>query len=123
MAQSQSPDDESERERISATDVSEGDRVFMGINLHGVTDDVPGSEYDRDIYQSGVVGTVTEALSEFEKEMLADEDAGRPMADFRVETDDGKSFTWNVDNGYVMGYNAKHDRHTDLGHFGGIYEA
>lgn len=118
MSQSCTP--EGERERVSATELTEGDRVFMGINLHGVTDDVPGTEYDRDLYQSGVEGTVTEALSDFEAEML--EDGGRPMADLTVETDDGRTFTWNVDNGYVMGYNAKHDRHTDLGKIGGFYQ-
>lgn len=121
MAQSASPDDGSERDRISATDLEEGDPVFMGINLHGVVDDVPGTEYDKDIFQSGVVGTVKEALSDYEKVAL--EEGQRPMADLKVETDDGRVFTWNVDNGYVLGYNAKHDRRTDVGKVGGFYTA
>lgn len=120
MAQSQTPNGE-KRARTSATELDEGDRVFMGINLHGLTDDVPGTEYDETIYQSGVEGTVTEALSDTEKELL--DDGGRPMADLKVEADSGETFTWNVDNGYVLGYNEKHDRHTDVGKIGGFYEA
>lgn len=117
MAQSQSADDA--RERISATDLDEGDRAFMGIALHGLVEDVPGTEYDDSIYQAGVEGEVVEALSDVEKAALDD---GRcPLADFKIETDSGETFTWNVDNGYVLGYNGKHDRHTDLGKIAGIY--
>lgn len=118
MAQSQSPDEA--REKTSATELDEGDRVFMGINLHGFTDDVPGTEYDEDIYQSGVEGTVTKALSDREKEML--DNGGRPLADFKIETDDGHTFTWNVDNGYVIGTKANGDV-TDVGKIGGFYTA
>jgi len=124
MAQSASPDDEA-RERTSATELDEGDRVFMGINLHGVSDDLPGVEYDRDNHQAGVEGTVTKSLSDRDKEMLADEDWGRPLADLKVETDDGVVYNWNVDNGYVIGPNA-HDEgpsRTDVGKIGGFYTA
>jgi hypothetical protein len=112
---------EQKRQRVSATELDEGDRVFMGIHLHGLCEDVPGTEYDDGIHQSGVEGTVTESLSDREKELL--DDGKRPLADLTVTDDDGRSFTWNVDNGYVMGYNKKHDRHTDLGKIGGFYEA
>jgi hypothetical protein len=105
--------------QTSATKLSEGDRVFMGINLHGLTDDVPGTQYDSTIYQSGVEGTVTEALSEPERELL--DDGSRPMADLKVEADSGETFTWNVDNGYVIGYNEKHGRTTDVGKIAGFY--
>jgi len=122
MAQSQTPDDGSERERVSATELDEGDRVFMGINLHGTSDGLPGVEYDRDNYQSGVEGTVTKALSDTDKELL--DDGRRPMADLKVETDDGTVYNWNVDNGYVIGPN-KHDEgpsRTDVGKIGGFYQ-
>lgn len=122
MSQSEVADDEA-RTRISATDVNEGDRVFMGINLHGSCDDMPGAEYDRDNHQSGVEGTVTKALSDSEKEFLAE--GGRPLANLTVETDDGHVFTWNVDNGYVIGPN-QHDEgptRTDVGKIGGFYSA
>jgi len=110
-----------ERERVEATNLSEGDRVFMGVSLHGLTDDVPGTQYDEAIHQSGVVGEVTEALSDFEAEML--EENRTPMANVKVESDDGHTFTWNVDNGYVIGYNEKHGMTTDVGKIAGFYEA
>lgn len=109
------------RERIQSVELDEGDRVFMGIQLHGLCDDVPGTEYDKSIYQAGVEGTVTKALSDFKKEMM--QEGRKPLADVKVETDDGQVFTWNVDNGYVIGYNEKHDRRTDVGRFAGFYEA
>jgi len=120
MATNEATSDDTERERISATEVDEGDRVFMRINLHGTTDGVPGTEYDSDIYQAGAEGTVTEALSEARIELLAD--GHRPMADVTVETDDGHVFTWNVDNGYVIGYLDSVGRRTDVGRFGGFQE-
>lgn len=120
MAQSQSPDDE--RERVSATELNEDDRVFMGINLYGTFDGQPGVEYDRDNCQAGVEGTVTNALSDTDKELL--DDGYRPMADIKVETDDGVVYNWNVDNGYVIGPNI-HDEgpsRTDVGRIGGFYQ-
>jgi hypothetical protein len=122
MAQSQTPDDDEARERVSATELNEGDRVFMGINLHGSSDGLPGVEYDRDNYQSGVEGTVTKALSDTDKELL--DDGRRPMADLKVEADDGTVYNWNVDNGYVIGPNT-HDEgpsRTDVGKIGGFYQ-
>jgi|APHM01.1.fsa_nt_gi hypothetical protein len=121
MSQTSTPDDSTERERISATDIEEGDRVFMGINLHGLTEDVPGTEYDDDIHKAGVEGTVTEALSDREKELLDDD--WLPLADLVVETDCGQVFTWQVDNGYVIGYTEVHGRTTDVGKIGGFYTA
>jgi hypothetical protein len=122
MAQSQSPDDGSERERVSATDLDEGDTVFMGINLHGSSDGLPGVEYDRDNYQAGVEGTVTKALSDRDKELL--DDGRRPMADLKVETDDGVVYNWNVDNGYVIGPCDDENRpdRSDVGKIGGFYQ-
>jgi hypothetical protein len=86
------------------------------------SEDLPGVEYDRDNYQAGVEGTVTEALSDREKEML--DDGGRPMADLTVETDDGVVYTWNVDNGYVIGPVDNPDRpsRSDVGKIGGFYQ-
>ena len=120
MAQSQSPDDGSERERVAAHTVTEGDRVRMGINLHGTSDDKDGVEYDRDLYQAGVEGTVTKAPRDSTRELMED---GTPvMADFTVETDDGETFTWNVDNGYVLGFHPGLGRRSDIGKFGGFYK-
>lgn len=125
MAQSQSPDDGSERERIGAVAVDEGDRVFMGISLHGTSDGLPGVEYDSDIYRSGVEGEVVRAMSEGDKAMLERDDMGRPMADVTVETDDGVRYTWNVDNGYVIGPCDDPDRpdRSDVGKIAGFYTA
>jgi hypothetical protein len=120
MAQSQSPDDDSERERVPAHTVTEGDRVFMGINLHGTSQNMTDVEYDRDLRQAGVEGTVTEAPRDSARELMED---GTPvMADFTVETDDGETFTWNVDNGYVHGFHPGLGRRSDIGHFGGFYK-
>jgi len=91
MAQSATPDDEA-RERVSATELSEGDRVFMGINLHGSSDGLPGVEYDRDNYQSGVEGTVTKALSDTDKELLDD----WPTSRSRRTTASSTTGTWTT---------------------------
>ena len=120
MSQSQQTDDE-DRKRVVAASLSEGDRVFMGIHVHGMADDYTGVEYERDIHQAGVTGVVTEALSESEADLL--EDGSRPMANMAVEDDDGNVFRWNVDNGYVIGYHDAIGRRTDIGKFGGFYEA
>jgi hypothetical protein len=120
--QSQTPTD-GPRAKINSTEIDEGDRVFMGINLHGTSDGQPGVEYDGDLYQAGVEGTVIEALSESEKSFLAD--GRRPLADLTVETDDGDVYTWNVDNGYVIGPCDDPDRpdRSDVGKIGGFYTA
>jgi len=120
MAQSQTPD-VGGRKRLDVADIDEGDTVFMAISLHGVTDDVPGTEYDDSIYHSGVEGEVVENLSDGDVAML--KDGKRPLADLKVETESGEVFTWNVDNGYVLGYNEKHDMHTDVGKYSGLWTA
>lgn len=119
MAQSESP---RKTRRLESHTVSEGDTVFMGINLHGSSDDCDGVTYDRDLYQAGVTGTVVRAPRESTKELMADGTA--VMADFAVETADGVRYTWNVDNGYVIGPVDHPDRpdRSDVGKFGGFYE-
>lgn len=118
MASSQADSDE--RERIDAVDVYEGDRVFMGINCHGSSDGLDGVEYDRDLFQAGVEGTVIDAPRDSTRDMMAE---GTPvLADFAVETDDGEVYRWNVDNGYVLGHHPGLGRRSDVGKFGGFYE-
>lgn len=112
-------------DKISPSDVHEGDTVFMGISMHGTVDGTDGVEYRDDIHRAGVAGTVVDAPDEdsFAREALTD--GGRPMVDFAVRTDDGTKFTWNVDNGYVIGPVDHPDRpsRSDIGKFGGFYPA
>lgn len=103
-----------------AVDVHEGDRVLLGINWHGSATD---GFYHRGLFQSVVEGEVIDAPEpeSAEREMLS---AGeRPMIDFAVETDDGEVYRWNVDNGYVLGFHEGLGRRSDVGKFGGFYEA
>jgi len=105
-----------EMNRTGAVDVEEGDRVFLGISFHGSHED---AVYATDVHQTGVFGVVTDAPNDRERELM--EDDGRPMVDFRVKTSDDVVFTWNVDNGYVIGPHAGLGRRTDVGRFGGFY--
>lgn len=117
MAQSQRP--KAER-RIEPFNVSEGQRVFMGINLHGTSDGQPGVEYDSDIHQAGVEGEVVETPHELMQELMADGE--RVMANIAVEADDGTVYHWEIDNGYVIGPHQSLGRRSDVGRFGGFYE-
>lgn len=86
----------------TAAEVQEGDRAALLINPHG-------SDHPHK-----VVGTVTEApRHESTRDILRD--GQRAMADFCIEDDDGETFTWNVDNGYVIGYHAGLGRVSDIG--------
>jgi len=117
MAQSQSPRQE---RRIEAHTLEEGDEVFMGIHMHGSVEDYDDVEYDLDLHQAGVRGTVTEVPRDSIRELMADDT--RVMADIVVESDSGEWFRWQMDNGYVLSYHQGLDRRSDIGRFGGFYE-
>lgn len=108
--------------RVKAGELQEGDRIMLGINLHGSSEGLPGVEYHREVYQAGVLGTVTHLPREEYLEMM--DEGKRPMVDIKVETDDGTVYNWNVDNGYVLGPN-RHDEgpnRTDVGKIGGLHK-
>lgn len=113
------PNDSNDRVKVNPADLEEGDRVFMGIAPHGTTDGLPDAEYDTEVLQSGVEGQVTKALSETASEVLRNGDT--PMADLKVTTDNGHVYTWNVDNGYIIGTHEEYGL-TDVGKVAGFYE-
>lgn len=112
-------------DKIHPAEVHEGDTVFMGVSLHGTSDDTEGVEYRDDIHQAGATGTVVDAPDDDSYAREALTDGGRPMVDFVIETDDGVRLNWNVDNGYVIGPVDADGRppRSDIGKFGGFYPA
>lgn len=110
-----------EERRLSAHEVYEGDEVFMGISLHGRADDYPDVEYDRELYQTGVEGTIIEAPDEGSVMRKMLHEGETPVTDFRLRADSGETFTWNVDNGYVISYHPGLDRVSDIGKISGFY--
>lgn len=99
-------------DKLDLRTVDEGDRVTMDLNAHNFK-------------KSGgcLTGTVTKMPSEGDIEWLYDSEKGRPMVDLTVEGDNGVVWTWNVDNGYVIGPVDDPDRpsRSDIGKFGGLY--
>jgi len=107
-----------EPRRINPADVQEGDRVAMAISLHGTTLSQPGVE--RKSFKSVAIGTVVRRPRESFNESLRNGE--RIMADFTVETPDGTRYTWEVDNGYVIGPHQSLGRRSDVGRFGSFYD-
>lgn len=110
-----------EPERIGASDIDEGDEIILGISPHGSADDLAGVEWMDGILGCGIRGTVTKALSESAKRFYDDDGPGLPMADLKVETDDGIVYTWHVDNGYISGPHPGLGRRSDVGKVAGLY--
>jgi len=102
-----------EEGRLDLREVEEGDRVTMMINAH-------------DFQRSGtcLTGTVKKMPREEDIEMIYSEDRGRPMADLKVESDEGTVWTWNADNGYVIGPvdHPERPNRSDIGRFRGLWE-
>lgn len=120
MATNDEPQSDSTRTKVDAHTVEEGDEVFMGVNFHMLADDVDGAEYDREIHQAGVSGTIVDAPRDGVRELMADGES--VMADFRIEAENGEKFTWHIDNGYVLGHHPGLDRRSGVGKFGGFYK-
>lgn len=101
----------SREDKIPPEDVYEGDRVAMKINPHNL--DASGSV---------LVGEVVEAPSESDREYIGSGEI--IMANYTVENDSGTRWTWNVDNGYVIGPVDHPDRpsRSDIGRFRGFYD-
>lgn len=98
-------------ERLQAVDIEEGQKVALCISAH-----------NWEQTGSVLIGEVTENLSRFEKDCLRD--GHRPMADMKVESDEGEVWCWNVDNGYVIGPVDDPDRpdRSDIGKFKGFWQ-
>jgi hypothetical protein len=100
------------RDRLAPADVYEGDTVTMLIHAHS---------FD---HPSSVTGEVIEAPDEgsFNREAL--EEGERPLCNIAIEcAETGEVYTWNVDNGYVIGFHEELGRHTDIGKFRRFEEA
>lgn len=92
-------------DKIHPADVYEGDRVTMRISPH-----------NYDSTGATITGEVTKApRHEVDREMLREGE--RLMVDYTVEADDGTVWTWNVDNGYVIGHHEALGRRSDIGRF------
>lgn len=102
----------SRSQKLDLRELDEGDRVTMDIQAHN---------YER----SGPVltGEITEFPRESEIELLYDDDGFRPLANLAVTGDNGTKWTWNIDNGYVIGPVDMEGRpaRSDIGRFAGLY--
>lgn len=89
---------------MNPSEVEEGNRVTMVVSPHGL-----------DTCPSEITGEVTDAPRESTKELMRE--GTTVMADIRVETDDGDTYTYNLDNGYVIGHHPGLGRVSDVARF------
>jgi len=112
-----------ELEQLDLTALSEGDTVTMAVQPHGSwLSDRDNVTYNTDIYSTVIEGEITYMPSD--KSIEAKTDGVNVVADFSVTTDNGDQYTWNLDNGYVIGPNkdGQTPYRTDVARFLGLYE-
>jgi len=110
-------------EQLDLTELSEGDTVKMAVQPHGSwRSDRDNVEYNTDIYSTVIEGEITYMPSD--KSIEAKTEGATVVADFSVTTDNGDRYTWNLDNGYVIGPNkdGRNPHRTDVARFLGLYE-
>jgi len=110
-------------EQLDLTALSEGDTVKMAVQPNGSwlldRDEVL---YHIDSYHTLIEGEITYMPSDRSIDLKTDGIA--VMANFTITTDNGNRYTWNLDNGYVIGPNkdGRNPDRTDVARFLGLYE-